>query len=59
MIDNAVIISPIDLASTKTNGGLIHIAFNSALMGFIDDMYISTYVYNPDQKLIAKRALKI
>ena len=55
----AKLMSPRDLSSDTTNGGLIHVTFNSALMGFIDDMYMTTEVYMPSGAKLAQRQLKI
>ena len=51
--------TPSDLSGSDTHGGLIHVTFNSALFGFIDDMYMATYVYDPVGALLSQRKLKI
>ena len=40
--------SPSDLSELSTPGNLIHVTFNSAIVGFIDDMYIITSRYKPE-----------
>lgn len=55
----AKLMHPNDLTTDNTHGGLIHITFNSALFGFIDDMYMATFVYDPTGALFPQRVLKI
>lgn len=57
-IPGGKLMSPKDLSKSNTHGNLIHISVNSAIMGFIDDMYMITEVYtNPvtgkSQRLIS------
>lgn len=40
--------SPANLDELDTHGNLIHVTFNSAIFGFIDDLYIMTSEYIPD-----------
>ena len=44
-IDGAKLMSPSDLKTSDEHGQLIHVAFNSAFFGFIDDMYLITDIY--------------
>ena len=37
--------SPRDLDTYTTHGDLIHVTFNSAIFGFIDDLYMMTNLY--------------
>ena len=41
-LKGAKLMSPRDLDDLNTSGNLIHITFNSAIFGFIDDMYMQT-----------------
>ena len=45
---SAKLMSPSDLSELSTPGNLIHVTFNSAIVGFIDDMYIITSRYKPE-----------
>ena len=58
-MEGAKLMHPKDLTTDNTHGGLIHITFNSALFGFIDDMYMATFMYDPTGALFPQRVLKI
>ena len=44
-LEGAKLMHPSDLSEDNDHGGLIHITFNSALFGFIDDMFMATFLY--------------
>ena len=46
-LDGAKLMSPDDLSTLNTHGNLIHVTFNSAIFGFLDDLYIITQTYLP------------
>lgn len=48
---------PRDLENLDTNGNLIHITFNSAIFGFIDDMFMKTSVYDDGSGKTGKRVV--
>lgn len=59
-IDGAKLMHPSDLNESDENNQLIHVTFNSAIFGFIDDMFIITEVYQPsDPTALESRNLKI
>jgi len=39
-LEGAKLMHPSDLAGDNSHGGVIHVSFNSALFGFLDDMYM-------------------
>ena len=49
--------SPRDLEDLDTNGNLIHITFNSAIFGFIDDMYMMSNIYYDGLEKTGKRVV--
>ena len=53
----AKLMSPKDLDKSTHNGILIHVTFNSAIFGFIDDLYMMTSIYIDGENLM--RSLKI
>ena len=44
-ITGAKLMSPDDLSTSNSHNDLIHVTFNSALFGFIDDLYMITNLY--------------
>ena len=54
-IKGAKLQSPKDLSDKNTHGNLIHVTFNSAIFGFIDDLYIMTYLYEPTVDLSMRK----
>ena len=58
-LEGAKLMHPDDLSGDNTHGGLIHVSFNSALFGFIDDMYMATEIYLPSGATFSQRSLKI
>lgn len=58
-LEGAKLMHPSDLSSDNSHGSLIHVSFNSALFGFIDDMYMVTQEYLPSGAKIQQRQLKI
>ena len=51
--------SPSDLSDSNDNGELIHVTFNSAIFGFIDDMYMVSEVYNDGSVRTPNRVLSL
>ena len=58
-IDGAKLIHPSDLAESDDHDQLIHITFNSAIFGFIDDMFMITEVYQPEPTDKESRSVKV
>lgn len=56
-IKGAKLMSPRDLEDLDTNGNLIHITFNSAIFGFIDDMYMMSNIYYDGLEKTGKRVV--
>lgn len=50
---------PHDLSSLATNGDLIHVTFNSAIFGFIDDMFMVTEPFTQSGAKTPSRKLSI
>ena len=50
--------SPRDLDDSDENNQLIHVTFNSALFGFLDDMYIISEPYELDNKAVRKLSIQ-
>ena len=50
---------PSDLSASDESDQLIHITFNSAIFGFIDDMFIITEKYIDTTKAYDERQMKI
>lgn len=44
-IEGAKVMFPDELSSSNQNDQLIHVTFNSAIFGFLDDMYIMNTPY--------------
>ena len=55
----AKIMSPSNLDELDTHGNLIHVTFNSAIFGFIDDLYMMTMEYIPDISKSPQRKIEI
>lgn len=49
-VSGAKLMSPSNLEDLDSVGELIHITVNSAVFGFIDDMYMQTDKYFPEGK---------
>ena len=47
-LDGAKLMNPDNLSKMDTHNNLIHVTFNSAIFGFLDDMYIITNEYIPE-----------
>ena len=58
-LDGAKFMTPDNLSSMNTHNDLIHVTFNSAIFGFLDDMYIMSNLYQHESEVTPWRKLSV